>query len=206
MKKILLPILLTVALLFVTVSIKATIVVITQQDLTFSPNDASVVVGDTVRWEWTSGVHTTTSTDIPAGAADWDSPLTAVVNQFDYVVTVEGTYNYVCTPHVAQGMTGSFIATGSLGISNNSLSSSLKIYPNPAREQASVMLTSEKPGKATLSVYDLLGNQINRNEVFIKQGLNNLQVPIAEIKPGIYFVELKLENQSAIVRRFVKSR
>jgi plastocyanin len=205
MKKIL-PILLTTTFLLLTITIKATIVVITQQDLTFVPNSTAVMVGDTVRWLWTSGVHTTTSTDIPAGAEDWNSPLTAEVTQYDYVVTVEGTYNYVCTPHAASGMTGSFTATGTLGIAGKYVNNAVKIFPNPAKEQTAIMLSAGKSGKGTLSVYDLLGNRINRNDVFIKQGSNNLQVPIAEIQPGIYFVELKIENQSAIVRRFVKSR
>lgn len=205
MKKIL-PLILISTFLLLTITLKAAIVVITQQDLTFVPNTTSVVVGDTVRWIWTGGVHTTTSTDIPSGAEDWDSPLTAEVNQFDYVVTVEGTYNYVCTPHVTAGMTGSFTATGSLGIGNNYTAGTVKIYPNPAKDMTALTLSAGKSGKASLAVYDLLGNQIIRNEVFVKQGSNNIEVPIAEIQPGIYFVELKIENQSAIVRRFVKSR
>lgn len=200
------PDILFAILMLTTISIQASVVVITQQGLTFSPSTTTVVVGDTVRWVWTAGVHTTTSADIPSGAATWDSPLTAEVPQFEYIVTTEGTYNYVCTPHASVGMTGSFTATPSLGIGNQVLSSSVRIYPNPASEQASLMLSTGNAGRGTLSVYDLLGNQLNRDEVFVKQGTNTIPVPVADILPGIYFIELKLDNQTAIVRRFVKSR
>ena len=43
----------------------------------FTPGNLNVNVGDTVRWVWDNGSHTTTSTTIPAGAATWDSPMTS---------------------------------------------------------------------------------------------------------------------------------
>ncbi|HLN54189.1 MAG TPA: plastocyanin/azurin family copper-binding protein [Lentimicrobium sp.] len=200
-----LPILLTTLLtLFVLIS-GATIVTVTQQDNTFSPKDIEVKVGDTVRWVWTSGAHTTTSAEIPAGAAAWDSPLTTNVQQFDYVVTVEGTYNYVCTPHIDLGMVGTITATTQLGIGENALANSVKIYPNPARENAVMTLISEKPGQGILSMYDLLGNKVNKSDVLIKQGTNNINLLLETLRPGVYFIELKYNNEAAIVRRLVKS-
>ncbi|MGE5316681.1 MAG: T9SS type A sorting domain-containing protein [Chloroflexota bacterium] len=204
MRKVL-PFLLSAILLLMIIPAQATVVVITQEDLTFSPSSTTVQVGDTVRWVWTSGSHTTTSTSVPAGAATWNSPLTSAVTQFEYIVTVEGTYNYVCTPHASLGMTGSFTATASLGFDNKSWVTSAKLYPNPARDNTVLKLNSEESGSGVITVYDLLGNQMNMSEVTIKSGSNNLQVPIENVLPGIYFVELKY-NQAAIVRRFVKSR
>lgn len=204
--KSILPFILTLVLVSFTDTIQATVVTITQQGLTFEPNTTTVTVGDTIRWVWTEGVHTTTSTDVPANAAAWDSPLTSEVPVFEYIVTVAGNYNYVCTPHASLGMTGSFIATGTLGISSKAMNTNIRIYPNPAKDNTTVSFTYGKSANAILSLYDLLGNRLNSNEVLVKQGINNLQVPIVEIQPGIYFVELKIENQSAIVRRFVKSR
>jgi plastocyanin len=89
--------------------------IITVQNFSFNPASITdVSVGDTMRWEWVSGSHTTTSTTIPATAATWDHPLNSANTSFEYKVTVSGTYNYKCTPHaVSMGMVGSFIATGS---------------------------------------------------------------------------------------------
>jgi plastocyanin len=85
--------------------------VVTSQNFFFSPaNLPSVFVGDTIRWVWVNGDHTTTSTTIPLGAATWNAPISFSAQSFEYRITVAGTYNYRCTPHVASGMTGSFTA------------------------------------------------------------------------------------------------
>jgi plastocyanin len=85
--------------------------VVTTQNFFFSPvNLPNVFVGDTIRWVWVNGVHTTTSTTIPPGAATWDAPISFTSQSFEYKITVAGTYNYRCTPHVASGMIGSFTA------------------------------------------------------------------------------------------------
>lgn len=89
--------------------------VINVQNYTFSPaNINNVTVGDTMRWVWVSGSHTTTSTTIPSGAATWNSPITSTVTSYEYKVTKAGTYNYKCTPHTGMGMVGSFVATASV--------------------------------------------------------------------------------------------
>ncbi len=185
----------------------ATIKVVTQQSNTFNPKVFNVAVGDTIRWVWTSGAHTTTSSNIPAAAASWDSPLTSSNNQFEYVVTVAGFYDYVCTPHASLGMVGSFTATGTLGISNEIVNNSLKIYPNPAVNLTNIMFNAGKAGTAVLSVYDLLGNQVEKRELAVRPGTNSQPLSVENILPGIYFIELRLDDQySAVVRRFVKSR
>jgi plastocyanin len=78
----------------------------------FNPSSLNVNVGDTVRWVWVAGTHTTTSTPgaIPAGAASWDHAITSTSTFFEYKVTVAGSYAYVCTPHVP-GMVASFVAS-----------------------------------------------------------------------------------------------
>jgi plastocyanin len=75
----------------------------------FNPSSLSNVnLGDTIHWNWVNGSHTTTSSSIPAGAASWDHPLNSSSTSFEYIPTVSGTYNYVCTPHAGMGMVGSF--------------------------------------------------------------------------------------------------
>lgn len=76
----------------------------------FNPNSLNVAVGDTVRWQWSNGSHTTTSAAIPAGASAWDHIINSSNQFFEYKVTVAGVYNYVCTPHAAMGQIGSFTA------------------------------------------------------------------------------------------------
>jgi plastocyanin len=77
----------------------------------FNPSTLNVSVGDTVRWQWDNGSHTTTSGVIPAGAAGWDHIINSSNQNFEYKVTAIGLYNYVCTPHAGMGMVGTFTAS-----------------------------------------------------------------------------------------------
>jgi plastocyanin len=105
------------------------------QNFTFSPSSLpNVNVGDTIRWVWVNGSHTTTSSSIPGGAATWDHPITTTNTSYEYPVTVAGTYNYVCTPHAGGGMVGSFTAS----VVNPVLTS---INPNQALQGASFTAT-----------------------------------------------------------------
>jgi plastocyanin len=84
---------------------------VTVQNFVFTPSSLpNVFVGDTIRWIWVNGSHTTTSTTIPAGAATWNSPISFSAQVYEYKVTIPGTYNYRCTPHFSSGMIGSFTA------------------------------------------------------------------------------------------------
>lgn len=76
----------------------------------FNPATLNVQVGDTIRWVWVQGSHTTTSTTIPAGAPSWDEPMNSNNTVYEYRVSVAGVYNYLCTPHSSTQI-GSFTAT-----------------------------------------------------------------------------------------------
>jgi plastocyanin len=81
---------------------------VTVQDHVFTPSSFTINFGDTVRWTWLNGSHTTTSLTIPAGAASWDHAINSTSTSFTYKPSVSGTYGYKCTPHFSMGMTGSF--------------------------------------------------------------------------------------------------
>jgi len=85
--------------------------VVTQTGFTFNPQSLEVEVGDIINWVWTGGNHNTTSISVPSGADTWASPLNSGNPQFQYEVTVAGTYAYVCTFHSGSGMTGGFVAS-----------------------------------------------------------------------------------------------
>jgi len=78
----------------------------------FNPSSLNVSVGDTIRWQWDNGSHTTTSGIIPAGAVNWDQNINSTNQFYEYKVAVTGLYNYVCTPHAAMGQVGTFTASG----------------------------------------------------------------------------------------------
>lgn len=107
--------------LFLTIS-KANIHLVQVANFQFSPASVTdVIVGDTMRWIWVSGSHTTTddpatqATSLPAGAPTWNSSINSTSTTFDYKVTVAGIYNYLCVPHKAN-MKASFTASNALPV------------------------------------------------------------------------------------------
>ncbi|MEJ7685486.1 MAG: T9SS type A sorting domain-containing protein [Segetibacter sp.] len=104
----------------------ATVRIVLVSDFQFSPKTMTdVLVGDTIRWVYVTGSrdHTTTCdsaqgslNSYPAGAAKWNTPITSTDTVFEYPVTVAGIYNYICIPHAAFGMVGSFTASAALPV------------------------------------------------------------------------------------------
>jgi|GEM_PF-2951398 len=80
----------------------------------FSPASMTVTLGDTVRFVYASGFHTTTSLSVPDGAGDWDIPMTSP-SVFDYVPAVEGSYDYYCVIH-GLAMSASFTVSTPLDV------------------------------------------------------------------------------------------
>jgi plastocyanin len=64
-------------------------------------NETVINVGDSVRWVWRSGFHTTTSSDNL-----WDAEISSVQRTFTYTFTQPGVYEYYCIPHELIGMVG----------------------------------------------------------------------------------------------------
>ncbi len=73
----------------------------------FSPTTFNILLGDSVKWIWVSGQHTTTSTTIPVGATAWNHNMNSASTTFIYVPNKVGTYNYMCNFHT--NMIASFV-------------------------------------------------------------------------------------------------
>ncbi|MEO5570468.1 MAG: T9SS type A sorting domain-containing protein [Bacteroidia bacterium] len=81
-----------------------------------------------------------------------------------------------------------------------------QVYPNPAKE--SIVISSEFPmntgqvgekNKAQLSITDLLGNEILRQQLETR----NFKLETSFLSPGIYFIRI-LTQDGVAVRKFVK--
>ncbi|MGH7477574.1 MAG: plastocyanin/azurin family copper-binding protein [Longimicrobiales bacterium] len=71
---------------------------------TFEPANVTITPGTTVRWVWQGGgAHTVT----PAGHSEWqEASLSGAGQTFEHTFNNAGDFDYFCTPHQAQGMTG----------------------------------------------------------------------------------------------------
>ena len=79
---------------------------LTFRDMESGDSTTTVTAGDTVRWQWVSGTHSTTRLDAPE---TWDSGVQSTPFSFSRQFMVPGTFPYICTVHVSFGMTGTVV-------------------------------------------------------------------------------------------------
>ena len=170
----------------------ATVITVAVQSSSFAPSSLNAIVGDTIIWTWGGGSHTTTSTNVPSGAAMWDSPITSSNPAFAYQVTVVGTYDYVCTPH---GFTGQLIVTGPSGISTPSAAINFNIYS--VRESIfNINYSLHHSSEIKISVYDITGKKVAVLLSDIQPAGEYLHTyNLADFQQGIYIFELLAGNK-----------
>ncbi|MDF1801178.1 MAG: FG-GAP-like repeat-containing protein [Planctomycetota bacterium] len=91
---------------------------VTMPGLTYSPAVLNITAGTTVTWTNTgtgTTKHTVTSS---TPGYEFDSGLFSPGETYSYTFVRPGTYDYVCTPHVAFGMVGQVIVTAAAGSVN----------------------------------------------------------------------------------------
>lgn len=196
MKRIITPVLFFV-LVLVSFSAKAGKHTITVGDFAFSPSTLSLPLGDTVIYQWVTGSHTTTSTNIPSGATTWDSPLNSSATTFMYVPAVTGTYNYKCTPHESMGMVGTFDVTNPTNVpAVPPTVNQLIISPNPA---SSVITVNSGLKDASVQLYDAVGRFIKQLNVS-GSGAGQMTVNVADVATGVYILKIVSGAQVQSVR------
>jgi len=107
-------------------ALKATKWIVNVQNFIFNPDNLPLVqLGDTIRWQWGGGSHTTTTTapNIPTGATVWNSAINSTVQFYEYIPSVAGNYYYWCQPHQGMGMDATFTVSSPPGFAFN-----LKIF------------------------------------------------------------------------------
>jgi plastocyanin len=193
----------------------ATVRTINVQSNSFTPALTNAFVGDTIKFQWLNGFHTTTcngtnGTTRPAGAAAWNSDMSSSTPTFMYVITVAGNYHYVCLPH-APGMAGDINATVSNVQELNSIADAFSLaqnYPNPFNPTTKINFSIPKSGYVSLKVYDILGNEVSD---LVNQNLTtgtytvdfNAAANGVAISSGVYFYRLQAADFTAVRKMYL---
>ena len=189
MKKNLLS--LFICFLAIATQMSATIHLINQQGLTFSPDNLTVLVGDTVRFRWNTGSHNTVSMNVPEGAETWSAPLNSGNQSYDYKVTVEGSYTYECTFH--SGQDGVFTALASpTNVSSVQSAPSEMNVRTVAGGNLLINMKNVSGNRLTVSMLDITGREV----ATLYQGTVasedfTIRQDIASFQRGIYFVRFQ---------------
>lgn len=178
----------------------------------FLPSEGLVVeLGDTIQWlplDQPSMAHTVTSTDIPEGAMTFDYIWQAPADTFfQYVPTVIGTYDYVCTPHEIQfNMVGRFtVVDGTTDVTEIDMENGfMSLFPNPAADLLSIDLSGLEANEWTVHLMDYTGRQLDvLFQGVIRSGNRTVLKSVAHLPSGIYYVLLESDGYRR-AQRWVK--
>jgi len=83
------------------------------------------------------------------------------------------------------------VVNGSNGIHTNTNSmTSLNAYPNPFTDDLTVNFTSYENKMITYTLFDMLGNQVLKQNVNAHKGDNEVKINTGDIGKGVYFINL----------------
>jgi plastocyanin len=188
-------ILLILGLSFSVLSSQATIHVIEVWDgyFQFVPTEITIQLGDTIQWlplDQPSVSHTITSDDIPVGAESFDEVWEAPADTFfQYVPTIAGVYNYVCTPHAESfNMVGSFtVIDGANSVAEKEFDQ-IQLYPNPTYGLFSVQ------GILNGTPYTIVALDGKK----VAMGKLSEKIDVSFLDPGYYMIRFQSESSKTI--------
>ena len=156
----------------------------------FMPSNlTSVQLGDTIEWhplDVPTMVHTVTSSNIPMGAIPFDQIWQAPADTFfQYIPSKIGLYQYVCTPHIPNGMTGSFyVEDTTLSNINITLNKNPFIFPNPAND---IVHFSSEFLNLEFDIYNFSGK-------LVQSGISSNNYNVSQLSTGIFYMVVYAEK------------
>ncbi len=184
-------ILILAGILFISIT-RATVITVTVMDYSFTPSSFTANVGDTVKWIWVNGGHTTTSTSVPSGAASWSNPLNSSSTSFEYTITTPGTYNYWCAIHTTMMEASFTVNVTGIPVISDSSEAVAKFFPNPASTVLNVHLFISPNNNNEFIITDILGREVYREPLI---SINN-SIDLLGWEKGIYLYRLKCDRET----------
>lgn len=89
----------------------------------------------------------------------------------------------------------------SVGEMNKSVSA-FGIFPNPALDNTVIKLNASVGFNAKLSLYNALGEMVFEKQVPVSEGKNSLELDVANLPTGIYFVNIE-SNSATLTRKLI---
>ncbi|MCZ4317368.1 T9SS type A sorting domain-containing protein [Aequorivita viscosa] len=87
-----------------------------------------------------------------------------------------------------------------LNLNENSFSSEVKVFPNPASEMVTVSLKNNSE-KASLIVYDVMGRLVKQQDF---KGEKELRLSVENLQPGIYYLKISEGKKQTTKKLIVK--
>lgn len=79
----------------------------------------------------------------------------------------------------------------------------VSIFPNPASDAVNIKISSDLPGSASYSVFDVYGKRIIHKQLGVIFQSHLEHMDISALSPGVYFIRVKM-NESVLYNQIVK--
>jgi len=83
--------------------------------------------------------------------------------------------------------------------------SSIKMYPNPVKDELHLLLNAANSGLIQYQIINLEGRMISSSYFKVVSGPNQLEIPVNELTSGLYLIKLNTKDGQVSTLRFVKS-
>ena len=165
----------------------------------------TILAGDTVDFSNIGGNHTVLEVNSATWNANQATPLSGGFSLGlggGMLMTAglsQGMHYYVCQPHADDGMKGTILIQGIVGIGNATSSTEIiSAFPNPFKSS----LTIVAPGVDEIIVYNMLGRKVAA--LYPEDGADSYTYEAGSLKKGIYFFSFRREHGIVETRRLVR--
>lgn len=142
---------------------------------------ATIDVGDTVEWTWTSPHPHTVTTETGSTETFDSGTIQGMGLTYSHTFTMEGSNPYVCLFHGS--MAGTITVQAIMSLEERNLVNGFSVYPNPT---ADVLTINAANPIERLEIYDNTGKQ-----VLVSNGGNTTSMVYMQNYPaGTYFVKI----------------
>jgi len=134
--------------------------------------------------------------------ASWDETKIHIIG---LLIAPNGTIDNAGKATITEAVANGYVDGTDLGITENELSqidATLQVYPNPANDFAIISLNLSYESTATVRILDLSGKEITARAYGSISGSSTIQLNTSTFVPGMYIVELTLDNE-VLQRRLV---
>jgi plastocyanin len=189
--------LLSLSLLFISLTGFSKTWTITNSGSKFTPTTTTITFGDTVNFVLES-IHNAKEVSQATWTANDNTPLPggfAIGFGGGMVLPSElavGTHYFVCDPHASMGMKGTIIVLNAIGIDENQALLPVSIFPNPATDFITVKISTAKSA-IPYTIVDGSGKQILTGKLVTAE----TTISINQLAAGIYFFQTGLKKKQA---------
>jgi len=203
-RKALLVILLITGAIFAPVTLKGQVSHhVTASNYSFSPNELTINVGDTVIWKNTSGTHNVngTTATYPSNPESFGNALGEGWT-FTHVFKIAGIYDYRCDLHYPMGMTGKITVQQTTDAPGSIAEDQVLLYPNPASDYITVELQQNGEKLESVKILDLLGKELVASNDMA--GSNIQTFDVSRFTPGVYVMRVETDIKTSILKFIIR--